>query len=159
LPIRFVGSAAASFAVTTAVVATVAGWLLQNQGSPRSGSDVRVGYALSVTIDGSKPRVVTVNGDGKGCEVLDRSAYLRETCVLATHTSGPYIAAAGLGRMNSEHVPAVEALIWRAWLAHKPSVCGDGGLLEPSRSKCEADAREVGHSYRDGPVYLSLLGQ
>lgn len=150
-------SAAISFLVTATLIAVVMDRLTNGGGVGRPQSGTHAGFALAVSVDQSKPQLVRIAPDGGGCDVLERSAFLLQTCLLATLTSPPHIGAAALGLLNSENGPAVEALIWRAWLSKRALDCADGGLLGTWLARCQAAAQGADYSVQDGVLRVTVL--
>ncbi|MES2211392.1 MAG: hypothetical protein V4515_14610 [Chloroflexota bacterium] len=98
------------------------------------------GYELSYAVDGGNPVSLVVDPDGRACEALKRSEYLRVACVLATNKNPRVIAGAAFGKLNNEDTPAFEAILWRARMDSNPTFCDDSGLLEPRLGRCHAVA-------------------
>jgi hypothetical protein len=109
-------------------------------GAPRPTPATLAGYTLSYRRADSPWTQIRVSADGRECDALAATQFLRDACVLAVNVDPSWIAAPAAGRINSEDTPSFVAVTWRAVMARDPGLCDRGGLLQERSARCKAAA-------------------
>lgn len=155
-PLSFALAAGLTFLVAATALAVVFDRLQHAGTDARPSNGERSGYAVSITTLGSPAHRQPITASGGGCEALLPSALLRESCELATYLDTAFIGASAKGRLNVDHGPATEAVIWRAWLQNRLEACAEGGLLSAPLATCRAAVARSTYSVTDSGVTLSF---
>jgi len=120
-------------------------------GAPRPTGAVLQPYALAAQRGSAVAATISVDVDGRACEDLIGSDFLKTACVLALNIDPTFIAGEAFGRLNTEDTPSAEAMVWRAVLSDDPDVCDRGGLVGDRLSRCRIAAGKPSYSItRDG---------
>jgi hypothetical protein len=134
------------------------GPLLAGQSSSTATRPTPQPYApltLQVIVAGASSEV-TITTDGE-CSVLRASQPLFDACSLAVNSDPAVIGGAALGRLNSQHTPSYDALVWRARAEGNPDVCAAGGLEGSWLAKCQADVARADYSLSHAGLIVRVV--
>ncbi len=113
-------------------------------------------YELEISSEGGIAARVAIGADGAGCDRLMASERLYTACLVAVNLDARLIGASALGRLNSERMPALDALVWRARLDGDASVCAKGGLSGDFLVECEQLAMADEYEVRDSGLVVHV---
>jgi hypothetical protein len=73
------------------------------------------------------------------------------------NTDPAVIGGAALGRLNSEHTPSLDALIWRARASGTAAVCAAGGLEGEWLNACQQASRDPDYAMSDQDLRVEVV--
>jgi hypothetical protein len=111
---------------------------------------------LMISSDASSPRRVTITTDGE-CVALQPSQTLFDACSLAVNADPAVIGGAALGRLNNQHTPSFDALVWRGRADANPGICSKGGLEGSRLAACETDVARSDYSLSDAGIVVTIV--
>ena len=117
---------------------------------------VVAGYKLQYQVGSGAWSSLMVDADGKACDAIAQSQFLREACVLATNVDPTWGAVVAAGRLNNEDTPSFAAITWRAALARDGSQCEHGGLLDTRLAGCKTAAADGRATFSDSGVTVVI---
>lgn len=138
--------------VVVAVGSRVLGALGPDYGALRPTPATLRGYDLSYRIEDGAWTPLAIDDDGKACDALAQSPFLRDSCVLALNVDPRWIATPAYGTLNTRDTPSAVAITWRAVMANDPELCVQGGLLDSRLQACQSSASAGRAENSDGVV-------